>query len=178
MRLDNKRILQEEEKFITGFGLPIPKSALVTEIMRYMQEDIRRHYKIIIGSDSELLADRTADFVTAIVVHRVGCGGRYFWRRLERGNFHTLRDRIISEAILSLETAKELLMGLREASRATQTLNEKMPDWDFEIHVDIGEGGETKTMIQEIVGMIRASNFEVKTKPWSYAATKVADRHV
>ena len=33
-------------------------------------------------------------------------------------------------------------------------------------------------MIQEITGMIRANNFEVKTKPESYAASSVADRHV
>jgi len=33
-------------------------------------------------------------------------------------------------------------------------------------------------MIQEVVGMIRANNFEARTKPESYAASNVADRHV
>ncbi|MEK7506005.1 MAG: ribonuclease H-like YkuK family protein, partial [Patescibacteria group bacterium] len=33
-------------------------------------------------------------------------------------------------------------------------------------------------LIQEVVGMVRANNFEAKTKPDSYAASKVADRHV
>jgi predicted RNase H-related nuclease YkuK (DUF458 family) len=33
-------------------------------------------------------------------------------------------------------------------------------------------------MIQEVVAMIRASNFQAKTKPESYAASNVADRHV
>ena len=50
-------------------------------------------------------------------------------------------------------------------------------NYDFEIHADIGENGETKAMIQEVVGMIRAHNFEAKTKPESYAASKVADRY-
>jgi len=54
----------------------------------------------------------------------------------------------------------------------------EMPKYDFEIHVDVGENGETRSMIQELVGAIRANNFEVKTKPESYAASKVADRHV
>lgn len=167
-----------EEKFLTGLGHAVPRTMLIAEIMRYMREDAKRHYKIIIGSDSELLADRSADFVTAIVVHRVGGGGRYFWRRLERENFHTLRDRIIEEVLLSIDVAKEVLEELRAADASARLNGEEAVDWDFEIHADVGENGETKVMIQEVVGMIRASNFEVKTKPWSYAASKVADRHV
>jgi hypothetical protein len=43
--------------------------------------------------------------------------------------------------------------------------------------VDIGEKGRTKTMIQEVVAMVRASNFEVRVKPESYAASSIADRY-
>jgi len=32
-------------------------------------------------------------------------------------------------------------------------------------------------MMQELTGMIRANNFVARTKPDSYAASKVADRH-
>ena len=49
--------------------------------------------------------------------------------------------------------------------------------YDVEIHVDIGSIGETKEMINEVVGMVRSSGFLVKTKPYSYGASKVADRH-
>jgi predicted RNase H-related nuclease YkuK (DUF458 family) len=42
----------------------------------------------------------------------------------------------------------------------------------------VGENGDTKQMVQELVGMIRANNFEVRTKPNSYAASSVADRHI
>lgn len=150
-----------------GFKLSIPQ--VVREIVRFMQEDTRRKYKVVIGTDSARLPENRADFVTALVVHRVGNGGRYFWRRLEHGSIHTLRDRMIKEALISLEVAKELLMELKKATAL---------DFDFEIHVDIGENGPTKPMIQEIVGMIRANNFEAKTKPESYAASSVADRHV
>lgn len=171
-------MVSHEEKFMTGLGLAVPRNMLVPEITRYMREDTRRRYRITIGSDSELLADRSADFVTAIVVHRVGGGGRYFWRRLERESFHTLRDRIIEEVLLSIDVAKELLLELRAADEAAGSAGEAPLDWEFEIHADVGEAGETKAMIQEVVGMIRANNFEAKTKPWSYAASKVADRHV
>jgi len=150
-----------------GFKLSIPQ--VVREIIRFMHEDTTRSYKVTIGTDSERLPGNKADFVTAVVVHRVGNGGRYFWRRIEYASIHTLRDRIIKEVLISLDIAKDTLVELKRASS---------PNFDFEIHVDVGENGPTKPMIQEVVGMIRAHHFEAKTKPDSYAASKVADRHV
>lgn len=143
---------------------------MVAELIHFIKAEPRFSYKIIIGTDSGQLLDKHADFVTAVVIHRVSSGGRYFWRRIELGKFHTLRDRIIQEVLLSLEVAKEVLIELKKEPAII--------NWDFEIHADIGENGETKTLIQEVVGIIRANNFEAKTKPDSYAATKVADRHV
>lgn len=159
-----------EPKFLTTFGLQLTIPQVVAEVVRFMKADEKRSYKVVIGTDSEQLATKSADFVTAVVVHRVGNGGRYFWRRIELGKFHTLRDRIIQEVLLSLDIAKGVLLELQKQAKG--------PEWDFEIHADVGENGETKTLIQEVVGMIRANNFEAKTKPESYAASKVADRHV
>ena len=157
-------------KFHSSFGLELGIHDVVQEIIRFMKADTKRPYKIIIGSDSLGLASKDADFVTAIVVHRVGNGGRYFWRRIELGKFHTLRDRIIKEVLLSLEVAELMLSELKKEAGDMA--------WGFEIHADVGEHGATSALIQEVVGMIRASNFEVRTKPDSYAASKVADRHV
>lgn len=152
---------------ITGNMLAL--DAVIGEVISFMQGDPSRHYRLTIGTDSELLSDKNADFVTAIVVHRIGNGGRYFYRRFELGKFHTLRDRIIREALISVDVAKDVLLELEKFT---------LPDFEFEIHADIGEHGPTKVLIQEIVGMVRANNFEVKTKPESYAASNVADRHV
>jgi hypothetical protein len=151
-----------------GLQLAVPQ--VVAAILDFMREEPGSRYKVTLGTDSELLADKQADFVTAIVVHRVGNGGRYFWRRFNLGKFHTLRDRIIQEVMISLDAAKLLLTELKKEEVSTQ--------WDFEIHVDVGENGPTKPMIQEVVGMVRAHNFEARTKPESYAASNVADRHV
>lgn len=141
--------------------------------MSFMKDQPLARYKITLGTDSEALADKSADFVTAIVVHRVGNGGRYFWRRASLKPFHTLRDRIIREVIISLEAAQKLLETLRTVAAKEQALV-----WDFEIHADIGENGPTKALINEVTGMIRAYNFEFQVKPASYAASHVADRHV
>lgn len=155
--------------FNSSLGLKLSPKQVVAEIVRFMKEDLSRRYSVTIGTDSEMLRDTRADFVTAIVVHRVGNGGRYFYRRLELGHFHTLRDRIIKEVLLSLDVAKEVLTELEAISSAR---------FDFEIHADVGEVGPTKALIQEVTGMIRAHNFHAKTKPESYAASSVADRHV
>ncbi|OGY98153.1 MAG: hypothetical protein A2855_01120 [Candidatus Liptonbacteria bacterium RIFCSPHIGHO2_01_FULL_57_28] len=159
-----------DSKFHSSLGLELSIPQIVAAILGFMREAPERRYRVTLGTDSELLADKQADFVTAIVVHRIGNGGRYFWRRFNLGKFHTLRDRIIQEVMISLDAAQLLLAELRQEDIATQ--------WDFEIHVDVGENGPTKPMIQEVVGMIRAHNFEARTKPESYAASNVADRHV
>ena len=153
----------------SSLGIRMTVDEVVRAIVDFMKIMPTRHYKVTIGTDSELLAGKKADFVTAIVVHRVGNGGRYFWRRFELGKFHNLRDRIIKEVLISLEVAEKVLTELKKFP---------LPEFDFEIHADIGENGPTKAMIQEVVAMIRASNFQAKTKPESYAASNVADRHV
>ncbi len=166
------------ELFNSSFGLKLTVRQVVEEIIRFMHAEPRRHYKITVGTDSERLSDGRADFVTAIVVHRVGNGGRYFWRGLQLGKFHTLRDRIIKEVLISLDFGKEILTELKSLAAGAAGAETIALMWDFEIHADIGENGPTKAMIQEVVGMIRAHNFEAITKPGSYAASNVADRHV
>ena len=156
--------------FNSSLGLKLSPEQIVREMISFMKFDERRNYKIIIGSDSEKNGEGSADFVTAVVIHRVGNGGRYFWRHVALNRkFHTLRDRILEEVMMSLDVAREVLATAQKF---------EMPKFDFEIHVDVGENGESRVMIQELVAMIRANNFEAKTKPDSYAASKVADRHV
>ncbi|MBI3046116.1 MAG: ribonuclease H-like YkuK family protein [Candidatus Harrisonbacteria bacterium] len=159
----------DKQLFNSSFGLKLTAGQVVQTISKFIEEDPKREYKIIVGTDSEKRSDDKADFVTAIVIHRVGNGGRYFWRHAEAAQIHTLRDRMWKEVIFSLEFSKELVVLLKDAG---------LEKCGFEIHVDVGENGATRSMIQELVGAIRANNFEAKTKPESYAASKVADRHV
>ncbi len=148
-------------------GKRFSQQEIVSEIRGYMLEKPHNAYKIIVGSDSQPLGE-TADFVTAIVVHRVGNGGRYFWKRMAGTRVFNLRDRILKEVMFSLETAVEILKVLKE------NIDIK---FDFEVHVDVGANGKTSELISEVTGMIRAYNFPFKTKPDSYAASSVADKH-
>jgi hypothetical protein len=73
-----------------------------------------------------------------------------------------------AEALSSISMAQHL-----ERVTALRTLIRSK----IEIHVDVGQDGPTRDMIQELVGMIIAHGYAAKTKPESFAASKVADRH-
>ncbi len=137
-------------------------------VLKFMEAEPEHKYHLVIGSDSQNKNGGETDFVTALVVHRVGRGAIYFWKRLVEKKSYVLRQRIYQEASLSLAFADKFL----EVTR-----HDGISRFDVEIHVDIGEYGETKTMIDELVGMIRGSGFRVQIKPESYGASKVADRH-
>ena len=128
--------------FNTPYGLKLNIAQVAEEIARFMKAESRYRYKVVIGTDSQGFGPSSfpVDFVTAIVVQRIGNGGRYFWRRTELGKFHTLRDRIIQEVMISLEAAQEILAALKTFE--TSDFSAKggpAAGWDFEIHADIGE---------------------------------------
>jgi uncharacterized protein len=135
------------------------------QIVRYMQEDPAQKYNLIIGTDS-LLGDDTC-FVTAIIIHRVGHGGRYFYHKFRNRKIESLRQRILYETSLSLETASQV---------SAQLAQNGFSELPVEIHLDVGDRGETKRIIREVVGMVQGSGYAAITKPDSYGASKVADR--
>lgn len=136
--------------------------------LAFMEEAPEARYRIVIGSDSAPGRGEVTDFVTALVVHRIGTGAIYFWKRKVGKRKMALRQKIYQEAAMSLDCAEEVLDAF-----AKDGINR----FDVEIHVDIGKFGETREMINEVVGMIRGSGFLVKTKPDAYGASTVADRH-
>ena len=154
--------------FRTPAGLSLNNSQVAEKIIAFMRANSDAFYRIAIGTDSEG-TQKEVDFATAIVVYRVGNGGCYFWRRKKIPQIYNLHDRLIQEVVLSLNTAKEILTTLKTY---------ETPSFNFEIHIDMGEKGESHAMLSETLGMVRAHNFETKTKPESYAASCVADRYV
>jgi hypothetical protein len=134
----------------------------------FMSKDKKAKYEIIVGSDSQKIKKDSYDFVSALIVHRIGFGGIYFWKRDIINKKITLKERIYHEATMSLQTSENFINFFKVNG---------ISKYDIQIHVDIGHNGETREMITEVVGMIRASGYDVKIKPDSYGASKVADRH-
>ncbi len=137
-------------------------------ISSYMAGDKKAQYEIIVGSDSQKIENDKYDFVTALVIHRVGYGGIYFWRRIIQDKKISLKERIYQEATMSLETSENFVHFFRTNG---------ISKYNIQIHVDIGHNGETRELITEVVGMIRGSGYDVRIKPFSYGASKVADKY-
>ena len=158
-----------EETFYSEHRGAMPLDGVMDAIAAFVKKEPARFYKIIIGTDSE--ASSPSSLVTAITIWRVGNGAIHFWTKSEERKFATLRDRIVQEAINSITLAQEM------RSRLQRVLGDEF-FWDGnEVHVDIGENGPTKDLIDSITGMIRGYNFEPVIKPYSFGASIVADRH-
>lgn len=149
---------------------------VIAHIKEFLEEDPKSQYSLVIGSDSQekTLAGekkKMVHLVTAVVVHRRGFGGKYFWQKKQIPLMATLRQRIYAETLTSLEFASTFVPLLKKS------LNGNSPNYMLEIHVDVGEHGNTREMIREVVGMVTGNGFVAKTKPFAFGASYVADKH-
>jgi len=170
------------EKFLQGFFYNPTRGKLrinqvMEEIMSYMGEKPHKFYDIIVGCDSS--SGQDPNFPVAVVILRKGEGGRFFLKRINYRNdpalnkkFQNWKMRILEEVLLSCQLALFLKEKLEQKNKE-RGLNFQLRY----IHADIGENGQTKEMIKEVINLIRGNGFEPKIKPESYVASTVADRY-
>ena len=145
---------------------------MVNELVEFMNAEQDYFYRLVIGTDSKsgkLEKAQSVNFVTAVVIHRLGKGGRYFWQKNRVKDIATLRDKIYTETLLSIQLAERLV------PQFTKRLNGQR--YKLEIHIDVGDAGPTREMIKEVTGLVTGNGFTAKTKPESYAASTIADKH-
>lgn len=145
---------------------------LLEDISQFIKKDAKDGYRLVIGTDSKYkLANghSECDYVTVIVIHKKGSGAKYYWKKEKIKGKVVLRDKIYMETMKSLETANYIVPLL--AKYITEEL------YDLEIHIDVGNKGETRTMVKEVVGMVTGGGFTAKVKPESWGASTVADRY-
>lgn len=162
-----------ETLFINPTQGKLTLEEVVAELVHFIGEDPDVAYSLVIGTDSQVKREngvQEVDFVSAIVIHRHGKGGRYFWQKIRKNKVYSLRDKIYREVLLSLELAQKLVPLLKNNLIG-------FAPYDLEVHIDVGEGGPTREMIKEVVGMVNGNGFTAKTKPDSYAAYVVADKY-
>lgn len=145
---------------------------MIREIADFVGQDPSSFYSLIIGTDSQgkrLNGASEIDFVTAIIVYRKGKGARYFWRKENHTGKMVLRDKIYTETLMSMDVAQKIVPEIRKRISPAK--------YDLEIHIDVGPLGPTRDMIREVVGMVNGNGFKAKTKPDSWGASSVADKH-
>jgi len=164
--------MKRKDVFINPTQGRLTLNEMVDELARFMDEGPDYFYRLIVGTDSKsgkLSGGKTLPFISAVVIHRKGKGGRYFWQKKVVEKVGSLRDKIYTETLLSIQLAERLVPQL------TKKLNGQR--YRLEIHIDVGDVGPTREMIKEVVGMVNGNGFTARTKPESYGASCVADKH-
>ncbi len=149
---------------------------VVREIVHYVGEGFpdRYQYRIIVSTDTLAREGKgeIVTFVTAIVIHQIGHGARFFASRTTRDDIYTFRDRIYLETIRSITLAQELRSRLKEFIHEDYLLSE-----NFMIDADVGENGKSKVLVREIIGLIVGNGFNARVKPEGIGVY-VADKFV
>ena len=143
-------------------------------MINWMREKPHKFYDVVVGCDSS--SNEEPHFPVAVVILRKGEGGRFFLRRVKYKNkkFYNWHQRILEEVLLSCDLA----LFLKEALAKELINYSNLTNYQFRyIHADVGEQGQTRDMVKEIVGLIKSNGFEPKIKPESFAASVVADRY-
>lgn len=156
----------EQDQFQSPTKGPLSYDQLLVDLLEFVSQEPQAPYKLIVGTDSHTRTDIC--FVTAIIIYRIGKGARLYYRRASQQKMRSLKQKIFFEAALSLAMAERLARSL--ADTTPTPLN-------VEIHLDVGEQGETKELIRDVVGMVSGSGFHAEIKPNSYGASSVADRY-
>src|SRR3989304_2636601 len=108
--------MNKEDQPLQDFHSPtfgrLTEGEMFSKLIEYIEESVDYKYNLIIGTDSCVGSDTI--FVNAIVIHRVGHGGRYFYRKIRRRKMESMKQRIFYEATMSIELASVLRGKLSE----------------------------------------------------------------
>lgn len=176
MLLGNQLEINEETLFKGLKKENLTFEEVFKDIIRFIEADKDSSYRISVGTDSQV-GSKTV-FVSCILVHRVGKGAIGYLHKCEMQRPVTnLREKIYLETCASLQLA--YLFDESKMKRIQEALgpNRHSEGITFEFHIDIGTKGQTKSLISEMVGMVKGLNFVPKIKPESYCASAFADRY-
>ena len=134
-------------------------------IVREQKEGHR--LKICVGSDSQAYKSHV-EYATAIVVLREGKGGFMFMRNLKGTKQISIKERMLKEVTMSVETAYAICNILDKYNVA------------LEVHADINTDPkfQSNLALKDAMGYILGMGFEFKAKPYAFASSSCADKVV
>ena len=123
-------------------------------------------HMLFIGTDSQNVSvGRYTKFSTTVILYQLGRGGRCCLVTEKTRYIENLRERLVQETWLSVETALFVSAIVP-------------PDTGITIHVDVNADPRYKSgrYHDELVGMVVAQGFHAAVKPDAWASSKVADK--
>jgi len=127
--------------FVSPSKGKLPLEAMYMDITQFMATNPRGTYRLIIGTDSQG-ERRRLGFVTAVVIHQVAKGARYYYCKSFHRKIESLRQRIFYETSLSLDTASKLAERFSENGQHESGCGNYT--WIY------GPNGSTKELIREM----------------------------
>ncbi len=177
MRIDLDDFI-ENMSFFNNTERNLSFDQVIERIIKFVERDKRGRYRLAIGTDSQVKSESTV-FITAIIIHQIGKGA---WGCVNKCVIPTrlmnLREKISLEAIMTQQIASMFTSDFFERiMEIILPYINKGANFEHEIHIDIGNKGETKKLIKEMVGFFTGLGFETKIKPESYAASSYANKY-
>ncbi len=167
MRGAGRRVCRQRRQPMKNPSLGnVSVKAMVQYIERIVADHPADRFHIAVGTDSQ--SYDSTKVVVAVVLYREGKGGTFFYQVKRVKKLTSLRRKIYYETEVSLSLAAEISRRFAEDDF----------QHDVEIHCDIGSGEKSKTrvLVNEIVGWVIGAGYRPVIKPYSYAASCVADR--
>lgn len=143
-------------EWLTANGETIEDAAFI-ETLLDKEADIH------VGSDSHYIGGEWI-FATVICAYKQGRGGNFFYRRkrLPKGFFKSLYDRMMQEVCFSLEAAEEL---------------KEIVNREPKIHLDVNTSTTaTSKFTGRLTSYVQSMGYEAKVKPEAWASSSIADK--
>lgn len=176
MLLGNSLIFDENTVFQSLRKEDLNFEQVCSEIIDFIKADTDCSYRISIGTDSQVGSKSV--FVSCIHIHRIGKGAIGYLHRCEMLRIvKNLREKIYLETCASLQLAYMFDEYRMKRIRQAMGADSRSRDLTFEFHIDVGKKGQTKTLINEMMGMVKGLSFIPKIKPDSYCASSFADKY-
>lgn len=136
------------------------------QAITYINEDTESEYDVIVGSDSLWRPWHTV-FATVFAVHRKGKGARFWYVRSKEKFPRSIPVRLMREASDSVELMQALY---------NSEIMLLVPEENFSVHCDVGSKGESRCVINEIVGYVTGQGLKCEYKPFASIGSIVADK--
>jgi len=137
---------------------------VVPDIIASVREAVTGDNKsVFIGCDSQM-HDHKQEYVVAIVVYTEGKGGTTWHTKTFTGEPRNLREKLVNEAWLAIQTAWEVEKILPKGI-------------DLSVHLDVNpdEKWASSKYHDEVYWLAKGQGFKVFTKPNAWAASYVSE---
>lgn len=171
-------IHEKEFRNVSENGMTL--GVVFSRIQRFMENDPRAAYQLVIGTDAQVHAGHTK-FITSIVIVRPGRGAWFCYRQvIIPREIESLQEK------LSLETtfSQEIAMYFDAAKRALLEdiiLPHVYQGAELQLFIDIDAGTDAKrnrtsAFVADMVGRIEAMGLLARVKPDAIVASSVSNR--